>query len=84
MKFTQSRFQDFFSRCYTTVCYLGYAILFNLVGLILGFGFDIGFELLLYGGLALIPIIYIRFAYEAGSKTIELIDGVLFSAAGAW
>lgn len=46
--------------------------------MILGSGFDISFELMLYAALALIPIIYIRFAYEAGSKTIELTDGVLF------
>lgn len=46
--------------------------------MIFGFGFDISFKLMVFGALALIPIIYIRMKYEAGSKTLELIDGILF------
>ena len=75
MKFVQSRFQDFFSRSYEALCFLGYFALFSVSANLL-FSIELGIqkEILLVLVVMLVTFIYLRLNYKFGSLFLDIAD----------
>ena len=76
MKFVQSRFQDYFSRCYEAICFLGWYLIVA-VTLKLLFSYDMGFtkDAALVAFFTIATLIYLKFKHQSGSQLLEFIDG---------
>ncbi|QOL24698.1 hypothetical protein LP316_10150 [Thalassotalea sp. LPB0316] len=69
MKFVQSRFQDYFSRCYEAICFLGWYLL-AAIALEMFFSYDIGFAInaTIAGLFTLSTLFYLKFTQSGGSQ----------------
>lgn len=76
VKFIQSRFQDYFSRCYEAICFLGWYLLVAII-LKLLFSYDIGvtLEATFVALFTIGTLIYLRFKHKNGSQYIAFING---------
>ena len=77
MQFTQSRYQDAFSRTYQALCYLGYFLIFDLFAYF--YTQDINFtkHLTLTALFILIPTIYVQLKYKAGPRSLKITEDLL-------
>ncbi|MCK8044385.1 hypothetical protein MSG37_05775 [Shewanella sp. 1CM18E] len=76
MRFVQSRFQDYFSRCYEAICFLGWYLLV-FITLKLLFSYDVGFtQNVVFSVLFIIgTLVYFKFKHKSGSQYLEFING---------
>ncbi|RYV01710.1 hypothetical protein SOPP22_15215 [Shewanella sp. OPT22] len=75
MKFEQSKFQDYFSRCYESFIYIIYFLAFAFF-LKKVFSFDIGLiqGLIVSALITVFTFVYIYFKFNAGSHSLEITD----------
>ncbi len=74
MKFTQSRYQDFFSRGYESICYLGYFLVFSLIASVLSIDISFASYIVTSAIFGIGTLIYITFMYKSGTKSLEISD----------
>ena len=74
LKFTQSRYQDFFSRGYESLCYLGYFIVFSLIASVLSIDISFASYIVTSVIFGIGTLIYITFMYKSGTKSLEISD----------
>ncbi len=73
MKFVQSRYQDYFSRCYEALCCFIYIIIFSLVGnYIFSFNINLIDDAAILLVFTLGTIGYIQFKYKNGSQFLQI------------
>lgn len=76
VKFIQSRFQDYFSRCYEALCFFGwYLLVAATLKLLFSYEVDFTKDVAILGILTAATLIYLKFKYKNGSQYIEFIDG---------
>lgn len=75
MKFTQSRFQDYFSRCYEALCYFGwYLIMSIMIKMLLSKDIGLFKDMLLFAVITIGTLVYLKFKHKGGSQYLEFAD----------